>query len=381
MKRPWFVALLMAACMASSTQAGGPGTAWDVELRARMEATGSILLDRDNPPGPPSYYVAATRERVVASPDWNANSLLPPLSLETALTIAHAELRRENPAYDAFQLTHAQLNRISGWDLGETKWWYSLHFYGSSPTHRDRSFLVPVLMDGTCLYPIPFEEEPARAVDASASGQRFAGQPGVDPGAQSELAERLSAIVIPEVDFRQAYLGDIVQFFDVAIAEHGAAAERSDETRLRIRIDESALIFEPHPYALPEDPPLLTFAAQNMSLREALKLTMELAELKMSVDGNVITLFNPKQGWGGVATNVTAASEPLAVPPATNAASVNARRPRDREMYEVLPLSDEQRRLMRAQHTGKDLLYDPRDFEEAKPTREAPASDIEVHIE
>jgi hypothetical protein len=78
-----------------------------------------------------------------------------------------------------------------------------------------------------------------------------------------------------------------------------------------------------------------------------------------------------------VPTNVTAASEP----PATNAASLNARRPRHREMYEIVPMSDEQRRLMRAQRAGKDLLYDPREFDEAKPTREAPASDIEVRIE
>jgi len=82
-----------------------------------------------------------------------------------------------------------------------------------------------------------------------------------------------------------------------------------------------------------------------------------------------------------VPTNVTATSEQPAVPPATNAASVNARSPRHREMYEIMPMSDEQRRLMRAQHRGRDLLYDPREFDEPKPAREAPASDIEVRIE
>ncbi|MCE9614334.1 MAG: hypothetical protein K8T26_08660 [Lentisphaerae bacterium] len=83
----------------------------------------------------------------------------------------------------------------------------------------------------------------------------------------------------------------------------------------------------------------------------------------------------------GADTSVAVTSEPQYLQAATNAAIRNARGPRQTEMYEILPMADEQRRVLRAQHKGKDLLYDPREFEERKPTPEGPTTDIEVVIE
>jgi hypothetical protein len=295
MKRIEIIALLVALIVVESARAGGARTKWDAELRARMDASGSVLLYRDNLPGPPSYYVSATRERVDATRDWSSNSLLPPLSLEAALKIAHGELKDTNPAFNEFHLTSAGLNRISGPGIGDSKWWYSLHFRGTSPTHRNRWFLVPVLMDGTLVQPEIFAEMSTRSIDKEPPIESAAEVQETAIGANPETEVRMSAVIIPEIDFRQANIRDVVDFCGSAIVEHATGLKEDKDTRLKVRIHKSALVCKMLPYALPEAPPLITFAARDISLLEVLNIITELAHLKMSIDGNVITVFNPKQ--------------------------------------------------------------------------------------
>lgn len=296
MKQTLLITFLVSLCMTEMTEAGGPGTKWDAQLQAKMESTGSVLLYRDNPPGPPSYYISATLSQVATSPDWSTNCPLPPLSLEAALTMAKKELEQKNRQFDSFRLTQAGLGRISGRGTGETKWWYLLNYYGTSRTHRDRKFLVPVLMDGTFLKPSLIEEDTGWIMtDKMTSSQSIAEIHAKGARNAPETEKRLSAIIIPEIDFRQANIFDIIAFYDKAIPQHGTGAETNDATRIRIRVHKAALGGEALPYALPELPPCLTFTAKKISLLNALRLTAGLAQLELFMDGNVITLYNSKE--------------------------------------------------------------------------------------
>ena len=101
-------------------------------------------------------------------------------------------------------------------------------------------------------------------------------------------------IIVPEIDFRQADIFDVVECYDKFVADYGTGAEKKEETRLQIRLHESALIYTCPPYALPMHVNLIAFAGKDLSLLEALKITVNVSQLKMHMEGNVVTLYNPK---------------------------------------------------------------------------------------
>ena len=150
-------------------------------------------------------------------------------------------------------------------------------------------------MDGTLVQPESFAEMSSRSIDNELPRESAADVHKRDIGPNPETEVRMSAVIIPEIDFRQANIRDVVEFCGSAIAEHGTGLEEDKESRLKVRIHNSALVCKRLPYALPEVSPLITFAARDISLLEALNIIMELAHLKMSIDENVITVFNPKQ--------------------------------------------------------------------------------------
>ncbi|MDD5519605.1 MAG: hypothetical protein PHI84_02190 [Kiritimatiellae bacterium] len=299
MKKTLLIMFLFALSIAEVIQAGSPEKKWVKELREKLESDGSVLLYwecdhgwRDCNCGG-NYYIPATRKQISDSPVWNTNSLLPPLSLEKAITIAQAELKQKNPDYDQFRLSQASLSLISGIGINREKWWYFFNYHGTSQIRHDRSFLICVLMDGTALKPCIVEHNLKTWTDKDKvlHGKMTAKE---DDAIRKDIEKRLAAIIVPEIDFRQANIFDVVDDYNHCVAEYGTGAEKKEETRLQIRLHESAIIQSCPPYALPIDAPLLAFSCKDVSLLEVLKITVNVLQLKMHMEGNVVTLYNPK---------------------------------------------------------------------------------------
>ena len=99
-----------------------------------------------------------------------------------------------------------------------------------------------------------------------------------------------------------------------------------------------------------------------------------------------VTNAEPSCGkpFGVVVTNLTANAGHQDLQTATNALSRNAGSLRNMEMYEIVPMTAEQRNYLRIQHhnrVGKDLLYDPSLLEQRRPKSEAATNEVEVIIE
>ena len=84
------------------------------------------------------------------------------------------------------------------------------------------------------------------------------------------------------------------------------------------------------------------------------------------------------------ATNEGAKAESQVVVIGTNAPAQKSRMLRHVELYEIEPMTDEQRRYYRTQHvnrTGKDLVSYPAPDENRRPVQKAPREDVNVIIE
>jgi hypothetical protein len=108
----------------------------------------------------------------------------------------------------------------------------------------------------------------------------------IDESKLNAVEKRLNAIVIPEIDLRQANIVDIIKFFDSAIPQFGTGQETNDATRIRLYVDVPTVR---------DDPPVITFACRKMPLLYALNLTVQLGRVSYRVEGNVVTVFRPKQ--------------------------------------------------------------------------------------
>ena len=102
----------------------------------------------------------------------------------------------------------------------------------------------------------------------------------------NETEKRMNAIIIPEVDFRQANIFDIIHFYDAVVPTVGAGPETNDSTRIRIKVDKAGLGAKP---------PCITFACRKLPLLYALRVTANVGGLEYKTEGNIVTVFKPAQ--------------------------------------------------------------------------------------
>ena len=133
-------------------------------------------------------------------------------------------------------------------------------------------------------------------------------QPGVAPrGGEAdrriEIINRMRSIKIPEIDFRQANIRDVIEFLKVASVEFDTH-ESGDEARgvnviLNLSAGQPAVSTQ-----APEDPfapaashadgsdvAPITFSARYISLYEALKIVTDVANLKFRIAGNHVMVL------------------------------------------------------------------------------------------
>jgi len=102
--------------------------------------------------------------------------------------------------------------------------------------------------------------------------------------AQPTLEEKLKLTVIPEMDFRAATVEDVVEFLKSASTEHSPAedpAQKGVNIILNLRGDTRAM------------QPCITFSARQLSLYEAIKVVTQIADLRFTIQGNVL-MIEPK---------------------------------------------------------------------------------------
>jgi hypothetical protein len=104
----------------------------------------------------------------------------------------------------------------------------------------------------------------------------------------TETEKRMNAIIVPGIEFRQANICDTIDFFDGVVATAGVGPETNDATRLRIRIDKSGL-------GDGDQVDCITFNARKVSLLIGLRLVTKIAGLEYRTEGNVVTVYRPKQ--------------------------------------------------------------------------------------
>ena len=113
------------------------------------------------------------------------------------------------------------------------------------------------------------------------------------------VEKRMNAVIIPEIDLRQANIIDVIHFFDDAVSEYGRGAETNDATRIRLEIDKTSV---------DEDAPLITFAVRKMPLLFAMRLTAKLGGWQYKTAGNTVTLFKPNGPANKVSEDIDASA-------------------------------------------------------------------------
>ncbi len=127
------------------------------------------------------------------------------------------------------------------------------------------------------------------------------------------IMERMRRIEIPEIDFRQANIHDVISFLQGASVEYEQVPEGEDPDRKGVNIilnlgvgADATPAAAPDPFAAADpfaDPgaaimdapgagevPLITFSARYISLYEALRIVTEIAGLKFRIEGNVVMI-------------------------------------------------------------------------------------------
>lgn len=123
-----------------------------------------------------------------------------------------------------------------------------------------------------------------------------------------EILRKMDEIKIPEIDFRQANIHDVVNFLQEASVEFDASPGEAEKKGVNIILNlQAGRAQEPPSRAPSDDPfadpaeaapgdqgaggvPLITFSARYISLLEALKIVTEVANLKYRVEGTVVMI-------------------------------------------------------------------------------------------
>lgn len=118
-----------------------------------------------------------------------------------------------------------------------------------------------------------------------------------------QILGKMEGIIIPEVDFRQANVNDVVQFLQEASVEYDRSSDGKKGVNfiLKLNAGEAAPVSEPAANAWGgggAEPEVggtstgqdITFRAREISLLEALKIVTDVAGLKYRVQGNVVMI-------------------------------------------------------------------------------------------
>lgn len=146
-------------------------------------------------------------------------------------------------------------------------------------------------------------------VDYTAKGDTSTttGKEITDPSgktAEQVTADKMAAIVIPEINFRAANINDVVAFFEQASRDYDDQQIPPERRGVNIilKLNQAAQAAEA---AIPSDDPWgqaesavstggvqpVTFSARFMSLYEALKVITEISGLKFRIRGNIVMIM------------------------------------------------------------------------------------------
>jgi type II secretory pathway component GspD/PulD (secretin) len=122
---------------------------------------------------------------------------------------------------------------------------------------------------------------------------------------RERILAAMEAIRIPEIDFRQANIRDVVDFLSQASIECGAPS-RGVSMILKLGSSRAVTVVAPlDPFtapvggvatnAVPGPPHLITFSALDITLKEALDIVVDVAGLKYRIRDSVVMIM--ERGW------------------------------------------------------------------------------------
>ena len=291
------IIVLVGVC-ASAAFAGGwtRENAWSITLHDELRAKGEILVHSEDANNRRQRIHTVTKKQMEADLKWDGKGE-PPLPFGKALKIVQSHLLAENPGYDDLRVASVSLGQY-GNPIPGPNWYYIFHMRSDEPFGDH--FQVVMLMDGTVLEPeIYTKPPPPETAPPREPPEDF--MPGVSnkpPTAipvdaeLSDVEKRMKAIIIPEVDFRQANLFDVIDFMDKMGERYGAGQETREDSRIRIQGDKSLLPVELK-HGVGDNTPCLTFTAKNIPLLTLVKLMTQVSSLRYVIDGNVVTISKP----------------------------------------------------------------------------------------
>jgi general secretion pathway protein D len=128
---------------------------------------------------------------------------------------------------------------------------------------------------------------------------------------RQSILKKMESIIVPEVDFRQANINDVITFLQESSAEFDTSNEAKKGVNIILNLGTenpvapgaggaAANPLDQQPGAAPAatEPALITFKARDISLMEALKIVTNVANLKYRIEGNVVLVmpFNAPSG-------------------------------------------------------------------------------------
>ena len=126
----------------------------------------------------------------------------------------------------------------------------------------------------------------------------------IDNTQKIRIAEKMEKIIIPELNFRQANIIDVIDFLQRASIECDTTdcppEEKGVNIILNLGADSApvANVVEPDPFAVPNSTVSdsgsgtkeITFSSRYISLMEALKIVTQISQLKYRIDGSVVMI-------------------------------------------------------------------------------------------
>jgi hypothetical protein len=140
-----------------------------------------------------------------------------------------------------------------------------------------------------------------RIDQASDTHEKRDGHENADSSAP-DIVKKLETIVIPEIDFRQANIHDVVDFFQKASIHFDPGVDPKAQKGVNIILDIGHTGEKPAP--------LITFSARSVSLAEALKITTRVSGLKHVIDGSIVLVVD-KDYVGALIARSYALPEPV----------------------------------------------------------------------
>ena len=125
-----------------------------------------------------------------------------------------------------------------------------------------------------------------------------------DKSDRLKILDKMDKIKIPEIDFRQANINDVVAFLQAASVEYDESETEVERKGVNIILNlgaapaaappaEQGVAFPEAaggPAPTPGEVPLISFSARYLSLLEALKAVCDISNLKSRIEGNIVMI-------------------------------------------------------------------------------------------